>query len=288
MEAILEATARDTFGKNEARRTRARGRVPAVVYGATARRQAESDADRGRAARRCCKILHSESGANTLISLKLAGAGDTRVLVKDYPARPGHARSCCTPTSTASRWTSVLQVTIPVVVQGRAEGRQAAGRHPRVHPPRDRDRVPAGRHSRARRGRRQRADAAPGRPRPRHRDQPEVEAGQRPRHDARARDHAEGRGSRGAGRSGGRGATATPAEPEVIKKGKKDEDEKDDKKKDEEEGRQEEDAAREGDRRARQSGPAVPGHAAQRRVRGRRRARAARQRSASSRRRPTR
>ena len=63
----------------------------------------------------------------------------------------------------------------------------------------------------------------------------EVEAGQRARPDARPRDHAEGRGSRGAGRCRG-GATATPAEPEVIKKGKKEEDggeKKDEKKKDE-------------------------------------------------------
>src|SRR5438552_611333 len=34
MEATLEAQARETFGKNEARRTRREGRVPAVVYGA--------------------------------------------------------------------------------------------------------------------------------------------------------------------------------------------------------------------------------------------------------------
>ena len=34
MEAILEATARDSFGKNEERRTRRDGKVPAVVYGA--------------------------------------------------------------------------------------------------------------------------------------------------------------------------------------------------------------------------------------------------------------
>ena len=33
MDATLEATSRDTFGKNEARRTRASGRVPAVLYG---------------------------------------------------------------------------------------------------------------------------------------------------------------------------------------------------------------------------------------------------------------
>ena len=33
MEAILEAQARDTFGKNEARRTRRGGQVPGVLYG---------------------------------------------------------------------------------------------------------------------------------------------------------------------------------------------------------------------------------------------------------------
>ena len=33
MEATLEATERDTFGKNEARRIRREGKVPAVLYG---------------------------------------------------------------------------------------------------------------------------------------------------------------------------------------------------------------------------------------------------------------
>ena len=83
-------------------------------------------------------------------------------------------------------------------------------------------------------------------------DQPEVEAGQRSRHDARARDHAEGRRSRGAGRtSAAAAAPAAPAEPEVIKKGKKDEDE------DERETRRRTQTVclrDEGDRRARQSG----------------------------------
>ena len=63
MEAILEATSRDTFGKNEARRTRRSGLVPAVL---SARRMA-----RTRKPRRlpCIQgvagFLHSESGANT-------------------------------------------------------------------------------------------------------------------------------------------------------------------------------------------------------------------------------
>ena len=62
MEAILEATTRDTFGKNEARRTRRGGQVPAVLYGATATAATGSDADRGRP-KALLKILHSESGA---------------------------------------------------------------------------------------------------------------------------------------------------------------------------------------------------------------------------------
>src|SRR4029450_7695249 len=88
MEAVLEATTRDTFGKNEARRTRRDGRVPAVVYGAVtagAGREATPIAVDPKA---LAEIPHSESGVNTLIALKLSGAGDTRVLVKDYQIDP--------------------------------------------------------------------------------------------------------------------------------------------------------------------------------------------------------
>src|SRR5438105_2184131 len=87
MEAVLEAKPRDTFGKNEARRTRREGSVPAVLYGAS------TDKDRQAIAiavdpKALLRILHSESGANTLIALKIAGGADTRVLVKDYQVDP--------------------------------------------------------------------------------------------------------------------------------------------------------------------------------------------------------
>ena len=45
MEAILEATTRDTFGKNEARRTRKQGMVPAVLYGASSDEQGKGEGD---------------------------------------------------------------------------------------------------------------------------------------------------------------------------------------------------------------------------------------------------
>ena len=87
MEATLEATARDTFGKNENNRTRRGGLVPAVLYGTSdgPNKEAKPISVNPKA---LLKILHSESGVNTLISLKLAGAGDTRVLVKEFQLDP--------------------------------------------------------------------------------------------------------------------------------------------------------------------------------------------------------
>ena len=84
MEAVLEATPRDTFGKNEARRTRRGGQVPAVLYGGDGKGATPIAV----APKALLKILHSESGQNTLISLKLPGAGDARVLVRDFQIDP--------------------------------------------------------------------------------------------------------------------------------------------------------------------------------------------------------
>src|ERR671938_59451 len=84
MDATLDAIARDTFGKNEARRTRRGGKVPAVLYGGDGKGATPIAVE----PRALLKILHSEAGQNTLISLKLAGAGDTRVLVKDFQLDP--------------------------------------------------------------------------------------------------------------------------------------------------------------------------------------------------------
>jgi large subunit ribosomal protein L25 len=126
MEAVLEAVARDDFGKNEARRTRREGRVPAVVYGATednGSRDAQPIAVDPKA---LLRILHSESGANTLISLKLPNGGATRVLVKEYQLDPVthqmlHADFYRVAMDRA------IQVTIPVVVKGEPKGVKQQG-----------------------------------------------------------------------------------------------------------------------------------------------------------------
>jgi large subunit ribosomal protein L25 len=83
MEAVLEAVRRDTFGRNNAGRLRRQGRIPAVVYGGAAGTAESVSVD----PKDLLRILHSESGANTIITFRLDG-GDTRVVVKDYLLDP--------------------------------------------------------------------------------------------------------------------------------------------------------------------------------------------------------
>ena len=126
MEAILEATTRETFGKNEARRTRRAGRVPAVVYGASAdsalAKVATAIAVEPKA---LLRILHSESGANTLIALKLEGSA-TKVLVKAYQLDPVTHQVLHVDFYRVAM-DKMLQVTIPVVVKGEPKGVKQQG-----------------------------------------------------------------------------------------------------------------------------------------------------------------
>jgi large subunit ribosomal protein L25 len=122
MEAVLEAQARDTFGKNEARRTRRAGKVPAVLYGGP-----------GGAAtpiavppKALLKILHSDAGQNTLIALKLEGAGDTRVLVKDFQLDPV-THEVLHADFYRVAMDKLLRVTIPIVVHGEPKGIKQQG-----------------------------------------------------------------------------------------------------------------------------------------------------------------
>ena len=125
MEALLDATVRTTIGKNEARRTRREGKVPAVVYGAVsegASRDAVSIAVEPKA---LLKILHSEAGANTLISLKLDGA-DTKVLVKDFQLEPITHQVLHVDFYRVAM-DRMIEVTIPVLLKGEAKGVKLQG-----------------------------------------------------------------------------------------------------------------------------------------------------------------
>ena len=122
MEAVLEAQARDTFGKNEARRTRRAGQVPGVLYGGGGKEATPISV----APKALLKILHSESGQNTLIALKLAGAGDSRVLVKDFQLDPV-THEVLHVDLVRIAMDKLLQVTIPIVVHGEPKGVKQQG-----------------------------------------------------------------------------------------------------------------------------------------------------------------
>src|ERR1700752_30651 len=88
MAATLNYETREGRGKNEARRLRASGQIPAVLYGAEKGKALEIAVD----PKALLKILHSESGVNTLIGLEGGSAASrtTRVLVKEYQLDPIH------------------------------------------------------------------------------------------------------------------------------------------------------------------------------------------------------
>jgi large subunit ribosomal protein L25 len=120
MEATLEATPRETFGKNEANRTRRGGMVPAVLYGTSdgPNKDARPISVNPKA---LLRILHSESGVNTLISLKLAGGGDARVLVKEYQLDPV-THEVLHADFYRVAMDKVIRVTIPVTTRGEPKG----------------------------------------------------------------------------------------------------------------------------------------------------------------------
>ena len=126
MEAVLEATARETIGKNEARRTRRGGQVPAVLYGSAGDEGNKDPRAIAVDPKALLKILHSESGANTLISLKLAGEGNSRVLVKAYQLDPitHHLLHADFYRVAMDR---AIRVTIPVLVKGEPKGVKQQG-----------------------------------------------------------------------------------------------------------------------------------------------------------------
>jgi large subunit ribosomal protein L25 len=79
----VEAEPREEFGKNAARRTRAAGRIPGVVYGAggpVIPIYADPIGIRN--------ILHSESGHNSIFTLNVKGKAPARAMIHDWQSDP--------------------------------------------------------------------------------------------------------------------------------------------------------------------------------------------------------
>jgi large subunit ribosomal protein L25 len=123
MEAVLEAVRRETLGRNNAGRMRRAGRIPAVVYGGPKGASESLAVD----PKQLLHILYSEGGANTLITLKVDGAGaDTHVLVKAYQLHPVTQHLLHADFYRVAM-DKVTRVTVPVHLTGEAKGIKAEG-----------------------------------------------------------------------------------------------------------------------------------------------------------------
>jgi large subunit ribosomal protein L25 len=122
MAATLEAIKRDTRGKNEARRLRREGRIPAVLYGGTDKPLGLPIAV---SPKELSRILHSESGVNTLIGLKVDGT-DARVMVKEYQLDP-ITHQLLHADFYRVAMDRRMTVTVPIVVRGEPRGVKQQG-----------------------------------------------------------------------------------------------------------------------------------------------------------------
>lgn len=123
MQATLAAATRETRGKNEARRLRRAGRLPAVVYGGAPVRSQAVEVD----PKALLRILHSESGFNTLVDLEVDGSASGQVLIKDVQHDPVTDNLLHVDFFRPAMDKAVV-VTVPVTLRGEAAGvKQQAG-----------------------------------------------------------------------------------------------------------------------------------------------------------------
>ena len=117
---LLEAHPRKPGNKNQARRVRHDGKIPAVVYGAD-KDSLSVTVD----PRHVLRILHSEAGHNTIFDLALNGER-TKAMIVDWQYEPikGHLLHIDLKRIAMDK---VLKVNVPIFLKGEAEGVKTQG-----------------------------------------------------------------------------------------------------------------------------------------------------------------
>lgn len=120
-EIVVNAQSRADRGKNNARRLRAKGLVPAVVYGGKGDPQAVAVDPKT-----LLRVLRSESGRNTILSLDFGDGSKTSAILKKWQVDPVkehflHADFYRIAMDVA------IRVTVPVVARGDARGVKVDG-----------------------------------------------------------------------------------------------------------------------------------------------------------------
>jgi large subunit ribosomal protein L25 len=118
---ILEAQPRAAGNKNDARRVRRGGKIPAVLYGAGKQATAVSLDPR-----QVSRILHSASGHNTIFDLTLDGGERTKAMIVDWQYEPIKGSLLHIDLKRVAM-DQKLKVQVPIVLKGEAAGVKQEG-----------------------------------------------------------------------------------------------------------------------------------------------------------------
>jgi len=117
----VAAQVRTSRGKNEARRTRKAGQIPAVVYGGFVEPVSVAVSPR-----EILKIIHSNTGYNTIFNLAIQGGETTPVMLVDEqvdPIKGDLLHADMKRIDLAKR----IRVSVPVHTKGEAQGVKVQG-----------------------------------------------------------------------------------------------------------------------------------------------------------------
>ena len=117
----VDADPREDFGKNPARRMRRGGQIPGVVYGGGG-----PSIPVAVDPKKISAILHSEAGHNAIFTLEIRGKAPARVMLRDWQVDPIHGDLLHVDMVRVARDTK-LKVRVPIHVTGEPKGVKVQG-----------------------------------------------------------------------------------------------------------------------------------------------------------------
>lgn len=113
---LVSAQSRTDRGKNAARRLRAKGMIPAVVYGGKGDAQAVSVDPKT-----LLKVIRSETGRNTILNLDFGDGGKTSAILKSWQVDPVRENFIHADFYRIAMDVSI-RVKVPILARGEARG----------------------------------------------------------------------------------------------------------------------------------------------------------------------
>lgn len=115
-EAVQATLRSGKFNKNAARRVRVSGLIPAVIYGAGQESQAITVDPKS-----ITKILHSDSGHNTIFDLNIQGGAGSKAMIVDWQYEPIKGKLLHIDLKRIAM-DKAMRVSVPIMLSGVAAG----------------------------------------------------------------------------------------------------------------------------------------------------------------------